>query len=403
MRAGYEWASVIEAILDEVRRAVAPDQLLYRIAQETENGFRFGSIEIDFSRYRTVNVLAVGKAARKMTEALGNLIDERIDAGLIISKTPFEKGEFAAKYRCFVADHPVPTQASVTAGENALAFAAALNQKDLLIVLLSGGGSSLMTVPAEGVTLDELRALNRRLLSSGAPINEINEERKRFDRVKGGGIARAANGARIVNLVLSDVIGNNLETIASGPTVLNPSEGGGCIESFVIGDVGSAIDAAEKSARAFGFETIVIGEPIGGEAREVGRTFAERMRRIREERLPGSRPLLLIRGGESTVTLRGDGFGGRNLETALGAVETLSGLLGAAFVAFATDGEDGPTDAAGAIVTGETYQNGVEAGADLEDALARNDSYPYFEAAGGLIRTGPTGSNVNDLLMGFVF
>ena len=399
---GYEWTSVIEAILDEVRRAVAPDQLLYRAAEETENGFRFGPIEIDFSRYRTVNVLAVGKAARKMTEALGSLIDERIDAGLIISKTPFEKGEFAAKYRCLVADHPVPTQASVTAGENALAFAAALNQKDLLIALLSGGGSSLMTVPAEGVTLDDLRALNQRLLASGATIREINEERKRFDRVKGGGIARAANGARIVNLVLSDVIGNNLETIASGPTVLNPSEDGGRIESLVIGDVRSAIDAAEKSARAFGFETIVIGEPIGGEAREVGRTFAERMRRIREERTPGSRPLLLIRGGESTVTLRGDGFGGRNLETALGAVETLSGLLGAALVSFATDGEDGPTDAAGAIVTGETYRKGVEAGADLEGALARNDSYPYFEAAGELIRTGPTGSNVNDLLLGFV-
>ena len=306
---GPGWRVVIDSILDQVRLAIAPDQLLYRIAQETETGCRFGDIDVDFSLYRTVNVLAIGKAARRMASALGNLIEERIDAGLIVSKTPFEMGEFPPKYRCFVGSHPDPTEASVLAGEAVLEFAGALNEKDLLIVLISGGGSSLAVAPAKGVSLAEIRELNRRLLASGASIHEINEARKRVDRLKGGGVARAAGGARI--------------------------------ESLMIGDVGTAIDAAAKTALGFGFEIVRVDEPISGEAREVGKAFAERIRSVRAEREPGSRPVLILRGGESTVTLRGDGFGGRNLETALGAVETLSGLSGVALVTFATDGEDG--------------------------------------------------------------
>lgn len=400
---GRGWRVVIDSILDQVRLAIAPDQLLYRIAQETETGYRFGDIDVDFSLYRTVNVLAIGKAARRMASALGNLIEERIDAGLIVSKTPFEMGEFPPKYRCFVGSHPDPTEASVLAGEAVLEFAGALNEKDLLIVLISGGGSSLAVAPAKGVSLAEIRELNRRLLASGASIHEINEARKRVDRLKGGGVARAAGGARILNLILSDVIGNDLATIASGPTVLAKEDGGARIESLMIGDVGTAIDAAAKTALGFGFEIVRVDEPISGEAREVGKAFAERIRSVRSEREPGSRPVLILRGGESTVTLRGDGFGGRNLETALGAVETLSGLSGVALVTFATDGEDGPTDAAGAIVTGDTARPGVAADLKLSEALERNDSYRYFEAAGGLIRIGSTGSNVNDLLMGFIF
>ena len=399
------WRAVIGSILDDVKRAIAPEQLIYRIADETEEGIRFGGIEIDFSYYRTVNVLAVGKAARRMTTALGNLIEERIDAGIIVSKTSFLPDEFPAKYTCFVGSHPVPTAASVAAGEAVLEFAATLNGKDLLIVLLSGGGSSLLVAPAEGESLESIQALNRSLLASGATINEINAERKKADRVKGGGVARAARGARIVNLILSDVIGNDLKTIASGPTILAPGDGGERIESLIVGDVKTAMDAAAKSARAFGFETRILDEPIVGEAREVGRNFAERIAALRAERDPGSRPFLLIQGGESTVTIASDsqGCGGRNQETALGAVETLSGLSGVALVTFATDGEDGPTDAAGAIVTGDTARPGVAAGLKLSEALERNDSYRYFEAAGGLIRIGSTGSNVNDLLMGFIF
>lgn len=399
------WRAVIDSILDEVRHAIAPEQLIYRIADETEEGIRFGGIEIDFSYYRTVNVLAVGKAARRMTTALGNLIEERIDAGIIVSKTSFLPDEFPAKYTCFVGSHPVPTGASVAAGEAVLAFAETLNGKDLLIVLLSGGGSSLLVAPAEGESLESIQALNRSLLASGATINEMNAERKKVDRVKGGGVARAVHGARIVNLVLSDVIGNDLKTIASGPTILAPGDGGERIESLIVGDVKTAMDAAAKSARAFGFETRVLDEPIVGEAREVGRNFAERIAALRAERDPGSRPLLLIQGGESTVTIASDsqGCGGRNQETALGAVETLAGVPGIAVVSFATDGEDGPTDAAGAIVDGNTFEAGRLAGLDVHEMLARHDAYAYFDAIGALIRTGSTGSNVNDLLLGFVF
>lgn len=399
------WRTVIDSILDEVKRAIAPEQLIYRLAEEIDDGIRFGGIEIDFSRYRTVSVLAVGKAARRMTNALGSLIEERIDAGIIVSKTNFRPGEFPAKYACFVGSHPVPTAASITAGEAVLEFAATLIEKDILIVLLSGGGSSLLVAPAQGETLESIQALNRSLLASGAAINEINVERKKVDRVKGGGVARTAHGARIVNLILSDVIGNDLKTIASGPTILAPDDGGERIESLIIGDVKAAMDAAAKSARAFGFETRILDEPIVGEAREVGRSFAERIAALRAEREPGSRPLLIIQGGESTVTLEPDssGFGGRNQETALGAVERLTGVPGVALVTFATDGEDGPTDAAGAIVTGDTFNAGRSAGLDVHEMLARHDAYAYFDAIDALIRTGSTGSNVNDLLLGFVF
>lgn len=402
------WQEILTVILEDVCAAIRPDQLVYKAITEDEDGFRLGDLHVDFSAYRTVNVLAVGKAARRMADALQNTLDDRIDAGVIVSKTPFTADEFPAKYTCLTGAHPVPDQSSIIAGETVLDFVSTLNEKDLLITLISGGGSALMCAPVEGMTLADLQHLNRDLLASGATINEINQARKRVDRVKGGGVARAANGARIVNLILSDVIGNDLATIASGPTILATEEmRPGQIDSLIIGDVRHAMDAVAQAAARFGFETVILPEPIHGEASQVGAGFAARLREERVKRPVGSRPLLLIRGGESTVTLHPDptqnGLGGRNLETALGAVNGLDGLENVALVTFATDGEDGPTDAAGAIVTGETAAQARMMGIDPNEILARHDAYRFFAALDGLIQTGSTGSNVNDLLMGFIF
>jgi hydroxypyruvate reductase len=293
--------------------------------------------------------------------------------------------------------------------------------------------------------LEDLQTLTSLLLSSGARIDEINTLRRQLDGVKGGGLARATK-AKIISLILSDVIGNPLEAIASGPTVPDPTtredgivilekynlekkvpisihkflESGSSlapparagvlpyprqqavglqtVQNIIIGDNGLAAQSAREQAEREGFYAEILSNELQGEAREVGREFAHRLRAESETR---TRPFCLIAGGETTVTLRGNGKGGRNQELALSAVEELAGLEHVVLIALATDGDDGPTDAAGAVVTGESAQRAKALGLDATDYLSRNDAYPFFEALGDLLKTGPTGTNVNDLIFLF--
>jgi hydroxypyruvate reductase len=318
-------------------------------------------------------------------------------------------------------------------------------EDDLVIALISGGGSALLSAPADGISLEDLQNLTRLLLACGASIDEINTLRKHLDQIKGGGLARFTYPARLVSLILSDVVGDPLDVIASGPAVPDSSTWKaawgvlerydlvdrapqailahlqkGCrgelpdtpkpddplfarVQNVMVASNLQAAEAAAEQAEEEGFHTLLLTTYLQGEARQAGRILGAILRQVAAPGHPIPRPACLIAGGETTVTLLGDGLGGRNQEVALGAVSELHGLEQVALVTFATDGGDGPTDAAGALVTGETAQRAAALGMHPDDYLKRNDSYHFFEALGDLLFTGPTGTNVNDLTFLFAF
>jgi glycerate 2-kinase len=372
--------------------------------------------------------LGIGKAAIPMMDALAEWIP--IAGGLAVTK--FAPGQSRELFTVLEGGHPIPDARSLQAGERVLEFVSALEKEDTLVCLISGGGSALVTAPY--VPLEDLQTLTSLLLSSGARIDEINTLRRQLDRIKGGGLARATN-AKIISLILSDVIGNPLEAIASGPTVPDPTtrvdavmilkkygiekkvprsildillsvpslalseDSGrssmGRVQNRIIGDNKLAAEAARKQAEQEGFQAELLTNELQGEAREVGRELAHRLRVDSSTR---ARPFCLIAGGETTVTIKGNGKGGRNQELALAAVSELAGLTDVMLIALATDGDDGPTDAAGAVVTGESARRAKSLGLDAASYLSRNDAYPFFDALGDLLKTGPTGTNVNDLM-----
>ena len=379
--------------------------------------------------------LASGKAAIPMMNALAERIP--LSGGLAIPK--FASGLSRDHYAVHEGGHPIPDERSLQAGERVLEFVSALEEKDTLVCLISGGGSALVTAPY--VSLSDVQALTSLLLASGAPIDEINTLRRHLDRVKGGGLVRATK-AKIISLILSDVIGNPLEAIASGPTAPDPTTKEDAlrilekyshelttetqrhrdsvsavvqclhdaksvetlklgdpsfarVQNIIIGDNKLAARAAQIQAEREGFHAEILTNELQGEAREVGHKLAHR---LRVDSLSRPRPFCLIAGGETTVTLRGNGKGGRNQELALAAVDDLAGVQDGFLIALATDGDDGPTDAAGAVVTGESAQTAEALGLDAASHLSRNDAYPFFDALGDLLKTGPTGTNVNDLI-----
>ena len=373
--------------------------------------------------------LGVGKASIPMLTALAETIP--LSGALAISKHASSSGR--SLFPVILGGHPVPNLDSLRAGERALEFVSTLHDDDTLICLISGGGSALMTAPY--VPLEDMQALTSLLLSCGARIDEINTLRRQLDRVKGGGLARATK-AKVISLILSDVIGNPLDAIASGPTYPDPTTGedalkilmkygidkkvpdsimnflgaGRLLPSFqkhtlsgtrasglhiIVGDNRLAALAAMEQAQREGFNAEILTNELQGEAREVGAMLAKRMR---DELSKRERPFCLIAGGETTVSISGDGKGGRNQELALAAVNELQAVDNVLLIPLATDGEDGPTDAAGAVATGESAQRAESLGLDAAGYLSRNDAYHFFQALGDLVRTGPSGTNVNDLI-----
>ena len=367
--------------------------------------------------------LGIGKASIPMLTALAEAIP--LSDALAISK--HDSGLSRDLFPVILGSHPVPDTRSLYAGQRVLAFVSALHAEDTLVCLVSGGGSALVTAPYEGITLEDMQTLTSLLLSCGARIDEINTLRRQLDRVKGGGLARATK-AKVISLILSDVIGNPLEAIASGPTYPNPTNNVDALailkkygienevpdsitkfleseskladaqlgsQNMIIGDNAFAAQAALEQAGREGFSAEVLTNELQGEAREVGMSLAIQ---LKEDVSIRPRPFCLVAGGETTVTIRGDGKGGRNQELALAAVSDLAGEKDVILISLATDGEDGPTDAAGAVVTGESAWRAERLGVDAADHLSRNDAYAFFDALGDLIRTGPTGTNVNDLI-----
>lgn len=401
----------------------------------------------DLSQVEEIYLVGAGKAGFPMALTAASILAERLTAGLMIVKDGYElRGTpVPPQLQIVTAGHPLPDQRGVNATRKLLGLLARAGANDLILCLLSGGASALLTAPAAGITLQELHHLTNLLLRSGADIGEINTLRKHLDTVKGSGLIQAAEPARVISLILSDVIGDPLDIIASGPTAADSStfaqaqsilqkydlsariapsilahlEQGRTeavaetlkpgdprmnqVQNVVIGSNKQAAQAAAQTAAGLGFHTRLLSTALQGEARLVGRILAQAAHDLAGDSSPLPRPACLIAGGETTVTVGGDGLGGRNQELALAAVETMGGLADTLLITLATDGGDGPTDAAGALVSGETLARSRALGLDPAEHLTRNDSYPFFNALGDLIKPGPTFTNINDLVFIFTF
>lgn len=419
-------------------------EAIFRAALEAVDPYRCvrSSLEGMDLRGRTF-VVGMGKASVQMAKAAEDILGDRIEEGLVVTK--YGHGGKLRRIKVLEAGHPVPDQAGTRAAEEILKVALRAGEGDILLCLISGGGSALTPLPPEGITLEEKRRTTELLLRCGARIEELNAVRKHLSRIKGGRLAEAANPARVVSLVLSDVVGDPLEVIASGPTVPDPTTFEDCIliarkygiweelpssvrlrfemgakgilpetpkpgdpafsscKNTIVGNNRTALEAARKEAEVRGYKALLLTSFLQGEAREVGRALASVVKEVRKSGEPVEPPACLLCGGETTVTVRGKGKGGRNQELALAMVGELAGLEGVLVLSAGTDGTDGPTDAAGAFVDGGTSKRARKLGLEPDDYLRENDSYNFFRALGDLFVTGPTGTNVMDLQIALIF
>lgn len=397
-----------------------------------------GPYRYPLSGYRRIVAIGAGKASARMAQALEHVLGRFLESGLVVVK--YGHGAPTKTVQILEAGHPVPDQQGLAAAERLLDVVKALTEEDLLIVLLSGGASSLLPAPVNGLTLQDKQHTTQLLLRSGATIQEMNTVRKHLSSLKGGQLA-AATRAQVLTLLLSDVIGDDIGTIGSGPTApddttfdeawtiirryrldrtISPSvrrhllwgRQGRVHETpasksavfkrvrhHVIGGNRAAVDAVSGAALTAGLTSMVIGSTLTGEAKEAAKVFGAMAREIADRARPLRRPCCLLAGGELTVSVTGKGKGGRAQEFALASAGEIAGLKNIWIAGFATDGSDGPTDVAGAIVDGNTLAVAKRKGLDAAHALHQNDAYPFFQKAGGHIITGPTGTNVNDLYL----
>ncbi|HEU4853181.1 MAG TPA: glycerate kinase [Telluria sp.] len=371
-------------------------------------------------------VVGAGKAAARMAEGVERHYGDAV-TGLVVTR--YGHGAATRRIEVIEAGHPVPDDASTQAAERMLALVSGLGEDDLVLCLMSGGGSALMALPAPGITMEDKRAITRALLKSGAPIGEMNRVRRHLSAIKGGRLALACHPARVLTLVVSDVPGDDPAVVASGPTVPDGSTGRDALailgkygievsdavrallddpahdpplpsdprlarnRAIVIATATQALDAAADAAREAGVAPLVLSDRIEGEAREVAADHAAIARRIREHGEPSAPPCVILSGGETSVTVRGDGRGGRNAEYLLALAIALDGMRGVSAIACDTDGIDGTEDNAGALIDPGTLGRSA---LDARTLLDANDAYRYFEALGDLVVTGPTRTNVND-------
>jgi len=426
--------AIFEAALD----AAAPDKALARAVRLEGARLTVSGQTYDLDDFERVIVLGAGKAAPEMARALEDLLGDRISHGLIVTKYGHALPLHSIK--TLVAGHPVPDEKGLEAARKAEALAGDAGERDLVIVLLSGGGSALLPMPIEGTCLEDKQATTRALLRCGATINEVNAVRKHLSRFKGGRLARVAAPARVLTLIISDVVGDRLDVIASGPTVPDTSTYADCIEivgryriegelpgsvlerlrrgadghleetpkpgdrvfervtNVIIGNNSVALEAAHAKAAALGYAVHMLGSDVEDDTRAVAAAQAKLAVGVLNSGRPVAAPACVLSGGETTVTVRGTGTGGRNQEFALAAAVELDGVIGDIVVlSCGTDGTDGPTDAAGAVADTTTVARARAAGLDALAYLDNNDSYTFFKSLDDLIITGPTGTNVMDV------
>ena len=372
-----------------------------------------------------IYLLAIGKAAWKMAKAAGDHLGGRIKKGIVITKYDHSEGDIQGM-EIIEAGHPLSDENTIAGTQKAIELAESLTEQDELLFLISGGGSALFEKPSEGISLEDIVNINNQLLSSGADIVEINMIRKRLSSVKAGRFAELCKPAQLFTIVLSDVLGDRLDSIASGPAAPDMSTTEDAIEvvnkyklqisdtaekylqketpkettntkTVVTGSVRTLCDSAAKAAAELGYKPLILTSTMNCEAAEAGKIMASMAHEIAASRFSLQRPCAVIMGGETVVHLTGDGLGGRNQELALTAALHIQGLNDVLIFSLGSDGTDGPTDAAGGIVDGSTVQKLADKGISIKKVLANNDSYNGLKAADGLIMTGPTGTNVNDI------
>ncbi|MHA7874982.1 glycerate kinase type-2 family protein [Roseivivax sp.] len=400
---------------------------LFRCAVEVADPTRVLPAHLPERRAGRLVVIGAGKASARMAEAVEAALGPC--EGLVITRYGYARPTEGIEI--VEAAHPVPDAAGVAATRRMLELVGGLGPEDRVIALISGGGSALLCAPAEGMTLEDKQAVNAALLASGAPIGAMNVVRKHLSRVKGGQLAAACHPARLLSLMISDVPGDNPAEIASGPTVGETSTAAearailarygvdlpeaarrvlagrsGVVapgdprlagaETRIVAAPSQSLEAAAEAAEAQGLEVRLLGDALEGEARELAAEQADKALELRAEAAASGRPILLLSGGECTVTRRGDGVGGPNAEFTLAAALALDGAPGIHVLACDTDGVDGAAEVAGAYAGPETLARARAVGVDPEAALARNDAHRFFEALGDQVVTGPTLTNVND-------
>jgi glycerate 2-kinase len=402
------------------------------------NSIKAGTVRLPLRNINRMFLVGAGKAAVQMAASVEEIVGTRLTRGMVVTKqghatVPLNRVEIIE------AGHPIPDQAGVRASGTVRALLRELNARDLVLVAISGGASALLSAPAEPITLHAKQKTTDLLLRAGATIHELNAVRKHISTLKGGQLASLAYPATVVSLILSDVIGDRPDVIGSGPTAPDPSTFADAIavlakfgllnripsavrerleqgargeieetpkpgdpvfkhvHNVIIGSNRLALDAAAQEAKMRGFHPVILSSAIDGETREVARTHAQILREVALSGHPVRSPACILSGGETTVTIQGKGKGGRNQEFALAAAFEIDGFPNLVVLSAGTDGTDGPTDAAGAIATGDTIRRARQRGLDPMKHLSENDSYPFFDALGGLIKTGPTGTNVMDI------
>lgn len=400
-----------ETIIADSIREVQPDSAVIRALKET-------------TLTGKIKLVAAGKAAWQMANAASNYLGERLEQGIVITKYGHVRGELP-RIRCCEAGHPVPDEGSFDAARKVLALTENLTKDDTVLFLLSGGGSALFELPL--IPAEELQDVTRQLLACGADIVEINTLRKRLSAVKGGRFAQHCAPAKVFSIILSDILGDPPDMIASGPTCPDSSTCADAMEIvrrydlslreetkqllmvetpkalanarwMITGSVRELCDAAARSCRKLGYEPFFLTDRLCCQAREAGSVMASILRTHAGD----GKKLAFLAGGETVVRLTGSGKGGRNQELALSAAEGISGLSNAALFSVGSDGTDGPTDAAGGFVDGATRQRLLEEGIHIDQVLLNNDAYHALQRTDGLIFTGPTGTNVNDVTVGLV-
>jgi len=422
--------------LEQAVNAADPKRLIKAKVKVKKDRLQVGGCTFDLGKFKHVYVVGGGKAGAKMSQAIEEILGKHVTAGVV--NIPYGTSQKTNVIELNEASHPVPDKAGVDGTLRIMSLAEQAKKDDLVICLISGGGSSLMPLPQEGISLIDKQALTNALLKSGAAITEINTVRKHLSAFKGGWLAKKAYPATLLNLVLSDVMGDPLDSIASGPTVPDTSTFSDArrilkkyglwlkipvsirkilskgtrgllqetpkpndlvfekVSNFVIGNNRTACLVAIDFLGSKGLNTLLLADTLAGEAKEVGKALAK----LASEGFVCNdlhRSLGIIAGGETTVTVRGKGMGGRNQELALSAALNLNESEESVIASFSTDGIDGPTDAAGAIIDGSTLKRARQLGLDPEKYFANNDSYNFFSKLGDLIYTGSTGTNVNDL------
>lgn len=403
-----------------------------------ENGYiSAGDLRKKLNEINKILVVGAGKASALMAQATEEVLGDEIDSGAVVSKTGYQAP--LKKIKLYFGGHPYPDENGVKGTQTIIETVSEAGENDLVISLFSGGGSSLLVSPFDGISLEDKKRITQLLLKCGANIDEINTIRKHISKVKGGRLAKLAYPAQIVSLILSDVIGDRLDSIASGPTVPDPTTFKDCLEvlfkyklmdkipksikvflennqnkkdcetlkpedlvfekvkNIIVGSNLSALKEAQRKAKELDFNTLMLSSTISGDTRKAALEHAELARRIKVEKKIVPPPACVISGGETTVEVKGKGLGGRNQEFVLVSAIEIDGLKNVVIASLNTDGTDGPTDAAGAICDGFTVSRAKKKNLDPKEYLDQNDSYHFFQQLGDLIKTGPTNTNVMDI------